>query len=139
MSGKLVNGTIIKCASWCGCGCTLAAFDRATAEAAALCARLGPRWKPSVWENTGWHYRAVCGLFEIYPNRNGSSTKGVWDIVDYTAMIQTSPQFIEKDKDPLEAVRAALGKAQALFDAIAATCRDGAELIPAIRMIEATP
>ena len=32
-----------------------------------LAKSLGPRWKPHVWENLGWHYTAIspCGQIEV--------------------------------------------------------------------------
>lgn len=31
----------------------------ATEAAAKLAEELGPGWKPEVWENLGWHHKAV--------------------------------------------------------------------------------
>lgn len=47
------------CSPWCGAKCTIVAFDAAGIKAKALADRLGPEWKPRVWENMGWHYAAV--------------------------------------------------------------------------------
>lgn len=52
------------CAPACGHGCTFeryqAALDRATKAAKSL----GPKWKPEVHENMGWHSQVRCG--EVY-------------------------------------------------------------------------
>lgn len=49
----------IYCAPFCGAGCTWAAHQRAVQLAHETCMRLGGGWKPVVWENMGWHARAV--------------------------------------------------------------------------------
>lgn len=46
------------CSPACGARCTLSEFQAATRAAEKLAASLGPRWKPRVWENLGWHYSA---------------------------------------------------------------------------------
>ena len=46
----------IYCAPACGARCTHDAFIQANEDAEALCAKLGPEWKPRVWENMGWFY-----------------------------------------------------------------------------------
>lgn len=55
------------CSSACGGRCTKAAYDIATKNAANLAKRLGPNWKPVVFENLGWHYNVVspCGRLKI--------------------------------------------------------------------------
>lgn len=49
------------CSPWCGMGCTLAEFEKATADAEALAKKLGANWEPHVWENMGWHHAAFHG------------------------------------------------------------------------------
>lgn len=44
---------------------------QAEALAKELCAQLGPTWKPVVWNNMGWCYRATCGYMNIYPAIGG--------------------------------------------------------------------
>jgi hypothetical protein len=51
----------IYCSPRCGGGCTKAKYDRATKDAAVLCARLGDGWHPRVWENLGWHWEVTKG------------------------------------------------------------------------------
>jgi len=66
----------LRCAKWCGRGCTEAEHSAATKAAARLCARLGPKWKLHVWENLGWHYAAIspCGRFKVHPSSGGGFT-----------------------------------------------------------------
>lgn len=78
----------IYCSSACGGGCTKAAYDTATENATNLSKRLGPDWKPIVFENLGWHYKVVspCGRLKIYNTGNhysaylgeASSPGGLW-------------------------------------------------------------
>ncbi len=59
LSWKPVRHGDTYCSPACGGGCTYAEFEKATKKAAALAKRLGPNWKPKVWENLGWHYSIV--------------------------------------------------------------------------------
>lgn len=59
----------IKCASWCGRGCTKAEWEEARSGSKALVKELGPGWRPRVWENLGWHYSAVNGHVNVHPDR----------------------------------------------------------------------
>lgn len=74
---KAVRRGPIYCAPACGGGCTHAAFLKATADAAALCASLnktsGKGWTPNVWENLGWHHSAIsaCGRIKVHPHGYG--------------------------------------------------------------------
>ena len=45
---------------------------------------LGPGWKPEVWENLGWHYRAVSkdGRIKVYP-----STGRAGRIIGYSVLV----------------------------------------------------
>jgi hypothetical protein len=58
------------CSPACGGNCTRAAFDSATSSAKALAERLGAGWHPEVWENLGWHYKAVnaSGVLVVMPS-----------------------------------------------------------------------
>ena len=69
------------CAPACGRGCTHAEYMRANRSASALCASLGGGWKPHVWENLGWHPKAVSptGVMAIYkhgPRNYWATTEG---------------------------------------------------------------
>lgn len=47
------------CSPRCGGGwCTKAAYDLAVAKGKALASSLGRPFKPVIWENLGWHFRA---------------------------------------------------------------------------------
>lgn len=70
----------IKCAKWCGFGCTQKAFDQATREAKALAKSLGPGWKPDVWENWGWNYTVSNGSITVGQDRTGDHVKGGWKL-----------------------------------------------------------
>lgn len=56
------------CSPACGGGCTKAAHDEATKQAAELAQQLGPGWSPRVWENLGWHFAVVspCKRIEVF-------------------------------------------------------------------------
>ena len=51
----------VYCSPACGYKCKYLDYLDAVEKAKTLCAALGPpsKWKPYVWENIGWHYRAV--------------------------------------------------------------------------------
>lgn len=53
-----VRSGALYCSPACGGRCTHSEFMDATRGAEKLAASLGPRWKPHVWENLGWHYSA---------------------------------------------------------------------------------
>lgn len=91
----------IYCAPACGCGCTKAAFDKATADAAALAARMGDGWVPRVWENLGWHYEVIKGCAELHPpERDGT---------DFSLFFNAPRrQVVFSGEDPHELLRAAL-------------------------------
>lgn len=58
------------CSPACGGGCLRAAFDLAQSRAKRLAERLGKGWKPVVWENLGWHFKAVSasGFLKVHPS-----------------------------------------------------------------------
>lgn len=101
----------IYCSPWCGHNCTKATYDECVKESTALARRMGKGWKPYVWENLGWHYR-------VFKGGSIAHHTGILEITvragcDYTAWIQTTPQFIVSSNDP----KVALRKAVKLFDA----------------------
>lgn len=60
------------CSPACGAGCTVREHRRAVRDADALVRRLrGSGWRPVVWENLGWHFRAVSGPVQVYGDRRG--------------------------------------------------------------------
>ena len=67
--------TKLKCAKWCGRGCTKAEYDQAVKDGKALAAALGPGWKHKVWENMGWHYRAVSPCRRMGVHHSGYQTR----------------------------------------------------------------
>jgi hypothetical protein len=50
-----------------------------------------------VWENLGWFYKVVKGVFEVYPNSFGKVT-------EYTTYFQGTQQFIAKAETPEDAL-----------------------------------
>jgi hypothetical protein len=54
------------CAPACGHACTEADHSMAKHNAAALAKQLGKGWRPIVWENLGWHYKAKKGDCEVH-------------------------------------------------------------------------
>lgn len=47
------------CSAGCGYGCTWSDYVRVTAKAKRLAGLCGEGFKPEVWENLGWHFKAV--------------------------------------------------------------------------------
>jgi hypothetical protein len=99
------------CAPACGRGCTAQQYDTAVAKADALAARLGPGWEAVVWENLGWHHKAVsaCGRWKVHPS-HGSG---------YIAFIgDKGPggNWTGFGKTPAAAIRAALKAAKVYID-----------------------
>jgi hypothetical protein len=106
----------IYCSPACGGRCTKSAFDLATSKAAELAARMGPGWKPNVWENLGWHWQIDKGAVQIYSPREDG----------YTAMFNGIHQFIAKASTPEDAlgfliqdIRTVISKLQSEVEAIA--------------------
>lgn len=121
----------VYCSPRCGAGCTHAAFERATAEAEALCSRLGEGWRPRVWENMGWHYAAQKGCLALHPNTGGSTVKPGWRVTGYTAFFNSARQIVIRDESPFDAVSRAVRDARQLARCMLAdaTMIAGAEII----------
>lgn len=97
----VLNGEIY-CSPRCGCRCKKAAYDKAQAEAVALCATLGPGWEPRVWENCGWHCEATKGNCRVIPPRGHSDNHLLmWDF-PVLAGDNKVLQIIAHGTDPLE-------------------------------------
>ena len=92
------------CSPSCGFGCSKAAFDQATAEAAALVKLLGEGWSADVWENWGWHYAAVKGCVQIHPSISGRAITGGWEVTGYTCYFNTEKQHIARAKEAADAL-----------------------------------
>lgn len=109
----------VYCAPRCGVKCTKAAFDQATAEAAALAARMGDGWEPHIWENGGWNYQVAKGCAIIRVDRKGTARDPGWSIVGYSAWVEFHEidagcgtiQFIEKAETPEDALGIATQRA----------------------------
>lgn len=74
-----VRHGVYYCSPACGCGCRYSAYVRVKARAAKLAKHLGPGWKPVVWENVGWHYRArlVLGA-NVLEVHQGEGKRAYW-------------------------------------------------------------
>lgn len=65
------------CGSRCGRGCTHAEYKAACDMAAVLANQLPAGFEPYVWENLGWHYKAIFkrngdNFISIYPQKSRS-------------------------------------------------------------------
>jgi len=101
------------CSPRCGAGCTRAAWREAFQAGKALAEKMGTGWKWVVWENLGWHYKAVKGVVEIYPNIRHKNHQ--LKIIGYTCFINSAHQYIGDGKS------ASLALARALLGATRAT------------------
>lgn len=65
-----VSSGRLYCSPACGRGCTRTEWNNAVERSEELAILLGNSWKPSVWENLGWHYRAISenGLIKVHPS-----------------------------------------------------------------------
>lgn len=91
------------CSPWCGHNCTIVAYDAASFKAKALAEQLGPNWKLHVWENLGWHYKAVdsSGCWKVHAHE-------YTDGVIYTAYLgeanSTGGKWVDSGKTPQQAI-----------------------------------
>jgi hypothetical protein len=69
LSWKAVRKGPRYCAPACGGGCTVTMYNAAVLGSRELAKRLGAGWEPHVWENLGWHYKAIspCGRIKVHP------------------------------------------------------------------------
>jgi hypothetical protein len=63
----------IYCSPGCGRGCTRQEYLNAGNRGSAMAATLGPGWTYKVWENLGWHYKAVseCDRITVHLSHLG--------------------------------------------------------------------
>ncbi len=104
----------IKCAKWCGRGCTEEEYNDAVRRADQLVEHLGGmggRWVPRVMENMGWHSSVVSASGTVKVNvhtYNGKSS--------YTAFVGSADtpggQWAEHGDTPKGAVAAVIAKAK---------------------------
>lgn len=103
------------CSPRCGCGCKLAAYEQAQAEANALAKKMGDGWEIRIWENFGWHYSVSKGAATIRPELKvpfepgKSPSTGGWEVTGYSCWLSPAihPQVIEKSDDPAQALKMA--------------------------------
>jgi hypothetical protein len=93
------------CSPACGFQCTHKNYLAAIKKGTALAKKLGEGWTFEVWENMGWHYRAVMHNCKVYPN----ASHQYW--VDLRA---GDRQFCASGKNPKLAVKTALENAGVL-------------------------
>lgn len=103
------------CSPACGAGCKKAAHTKAVRAAAGLAQELGPGWKPVVFENLGWHYRAEKGVMHVVPLVKGSAVSGKYGVHYYTAFFNAKTQLVGNGTTPRKAMEDALQQARALL------------------------
>lgn len=117
------------CSPACGFGCTKAQHDEVHRLARELAERLGPGWKPDVWENGRWLYGAKHQSVkcEIHPGARYPDWEHKEGESLYRVYLNTNPQFIAEHTDPVEAVRMAVAcaveHAAGIFDACDAVAK----------------
>lgn len=123
--GRLSSHAGRFCGAQCGCGCTKVAYDLAVKRATMVARVMGPKWRPRVHENLGWHAAAYINGTDHHVSADP------WlDDLTYSAWIQLSPQYISTGhRNPVAAWHAArvqmgqnlrhILKAAELFEALA--------------------
>lgn len=82
----------------------------------------GKGWKSQVWENMGWHYKAVSGPVQVYPWTNGGDR--FWCMVGSDAKGSAggagywTPQRVKHFKDPNRAVKDAMKHVYAFVERV---------------------
>lgn len=111
------------CSPGCGCKCTYEDYRAACQGATELCLQLGRGWSPYVWENGGWHYKALKGYAEVFVNidRSGSDRP-----TTYVCYLQVpGRQVVGKAyPTPLGALQAALGDADVIVERLSHACAE---------------
>ena len=100
LSWKPVRRGAHFCSPACGRGCTFHEYRKAQVLGGILARQLGSGWKADVWENLGWHYRALspCRKIRVHHGYTGGY---------YTAYLDDG-QFAEHGTTPTTAVRAVI-------------------------------
>lgn len=105
----------IKCADWCGYGCTQEGYDQALRLAKGVAKKLGKGWNPRVNENLGWHPSVIsaCERVKVHFDVRNISGRGF----KYTAFLGVPGQgggiWVESDGTPEGAVEAVIRSARA--------------------------
>lgn len=111
---KAVRRGAIFCAPACGGRCTYAAYRKACSDAHELCNALirdfGGAWRSHVWENLGWHYKAIspCKRLQVYGKNHGRDS--------YSAFLgnrgETGGRWVANGKTPKLALMAVMDAAR---------------------------
>lgn len=105
---KDATGRRIFCSPACGANCSYFDYQQAQRRALKLANRLGPGWKPRVWENMGWFCEAVKGKASVHPHyTRGRKTPR------YTIYFNTHIQVVLAGPSPSKLVKQALEIARA--------------------------
>lgn len=104
-------------------------------EARNLVAKLkGKGWKPRVWENIGWHFKAMSGPVQVYPSAVGDDR--FWCMVGSQPDDNMggagfwTPQRLRVFKDPNRAVKDAMKHVYEFRDRITAVVAAAERAMP---------
>lgn len=103
----------VYCAPACGRDCTIQEYNAAEAGGIALARQLGAGWTDDVWENLGWHYRAIspCGRLKVHGHGD-----------HYTAFLgepgHLGGQFSGQGATPQKAIAETVEKAKVALDTL---------------------
>lgn len=111
-----VGGKDFFCSPRCGCGCTMADYNKAVSTSSKAARKMGRGWKPEVWENMGWHWCIVKGVAKIHPGATGMKRGG------YTAYINSAHQTLGRGSTPAKALAAGIAEASQRARKVLADC-----------------
>ncbi len=111
LSWKAIRRGPIYCAPGCGSKCSWEDYQHAKRKGAALAKRCGPGWRAHVWENMGWHWKAVgSDGAEVYDH--GSGRYGIGAPYFWCSLVVAGVrQFSGEAKTPKGAIRIARNNA----------------------------
>jgi len=116
LSSKPIRNGDIYCSPRCGCKCKWSDYVACVDGSSELVRELGEGWEPYIYENMGWHFKAIHkerGL-KVYPNFRPPRERSKID--SYTAFLGgTNPhaggRWSEKGETPQRAIKAVMDKA----------------------------
>lgn len=84
--------------------------------AAALAHCLGEGWQPVVWDNLGWHFKAVKGCVTVYPEDwRGATRASAWIEPPNTLVGPSALQIVAYGPTPEDALGNAVQDARTLI------------------------